>query len=447
MKLTEQIEILEQNRFLIESYGKLELDVLNKINYKFRLDWNYYSNKMEGGTLTKAETRSVMVQNIDIKGKPFKDVAEMQGHDSVVLDVLKIGKGELRISEKRIKDIHKAIMFESDPEKAKQIGKWKTKPNEVINYKGEKYSFSPPDEVAEYLHSALNNLNSDLDAFFNSKKHLHPLYYIVDFHLNYLNIHPFYDGNGRTARILTNLILISCGYPAIIIKDEHKTAYYNILGDIQCYGGDKELLVKFFAQRIQESQKLVIDAIEGKDIEDEDDLDKKLSLLDIELKAIDNKDEIKEILSYPLLKEKWDEWIIEFIDEMILTTQKFDKFYTEPKHILNLYIDNNSSSIRINNIFDYDHLFQVHYSNKPTKNIEKASFTFFTNFGLFKKSGLDSFACIYSIHIEFDKYTYRIYVDKYNSNFAYQNNGENRELYDERMLHHKLSKNEILNEA
>ncbi|MGB1316463.1 MAG: hypothetical protein ACPG4Y_10610, partial [Chitinophagales bacterium] len=82
-------------------------------------------------------------------------------------------------------------------------------------------------------------------------------------------------------------------------------------------------------------------------------------------------------------------------------------------------------------------------SNKPTKNIEKASFTFFTNFGLFKKSGLDSFACIYSIHIEFDKYTYRIYVDKYNSNFAYQNNGENRELYDERMLHHKLSKNEI----
>ncbi|MGB1316484.1 MAG: hypothetical protein ACPG4Y_10715, partial [Chitinophagales bacterium] len=98
MKLTEQIEILEQNRFLIESYGKLELDVLNKINYKFRLDWNYYSNKMEGGTLTKAETRSVMVQNIDIKGKPFKDVAEMQGHDSVVLDVLKIGKGELRIS-------------------------------------------------------------------------------------------------------------------------------------------------------------------------------------------------------------------------------------------------------------------------------------------------------------------------------------------------------------
>src|SRR5689334_15305184 len=117
----DQIDQLQQK---INAYGELSSEVKKKINYKFRLDWNYYSNTMEGNTLTIDETRSVMVGNITVDGKPIKDVLEMKGHDEVIANILKIGKGELRISEKRILDIHKGIMHEEDESNKKKIGKW-----------------------------------------------------------------------------------------------------------------------------------------------------------------------------------------------------------------------------------------------------------------------------------------------------------------------------------
>jgi Fic family protein len=114
-KIIEEIEALKQQ---IDSHGKFPEGVLKKINYKFRLDWNYYSNRMEGGTLTRDETRSVMVGNVSVEGKPLKDVLEMNGHDEVVREILRMGTGKKRLSEKRIKEVHKAIIKEEDdPEK------------------------------------------------------------------------------------------------------------------------------------------------------------------------------------------------------------------------------------------------------------------------------------------------------------------------------------------
>ncbi len=97
----------------------LPADLLKKINYKFRLEWNYTSNSMEGNSLTRSETRSVMIGNITVDGKPIKDILEIKGHDEVISNIIKTGKGELNISEKRIKEIHTGIMHEEDPVKKK----------------------------------------------------------------------------------------------------------------------------------------------------------------------------------------------------------------------------------------------------------------------------------------------------------------------------------------
>jgi len=259
------IKKIDQNQSKIKSFGKLDIKILNKINYKLRLDWNYYSNKMEGGTLTRAETQSVMVQVIDVKGKSLKDLLEMTGHDKVITEILSIVKGEgKRISESRIKEIHKAIIHEPDSEIAKQIGIWKTVPNEIINYKGGKYSFLPPEEVTEEIHKLLNEVNADLDKFYNNKLKKHPIEMASKFHIDFLNIHPFYDGNGRVARILSNIILISCGFPPVIIKEEHKKIYYQLLAEIDCYGADVDLLHKFFAERMAETQELIIEVVTEK---------------------------------------------------------------------------------------------------------------------------------------------------------------------------------------
>jgi hypothetical protein len=87
------------------------------------------------------------------------------------------------------------------------------------------------------------------------------------------------------ARILTNLILISFGYPPLYIKDGEKKAYYQYLADVQAYGGEADLLFEFMADLVIRSQELVSDAIEGKDIEELDDLDKKVELLKIHLRG------------------------------------------------------------------------------------------------------------------------------------------------------------------
>lgn len=278
-----QIDLLQQK---INSYGELSPDVKKKINYKFRLDWNYYSNSMEGNTLTKEETRSVMVGNITVEGKPISDVMEMRGHDNIISEIIKIGKGEIRLSEKRIKDIHKGIMHEEDETKKDKIGKWKTKSNYIINYKGEHFDFLPPSEVPEKIHTLLDKTNAAIDAINNNKKNApHPLDVALQFHLDYVLIHPFYDGNGRTARILTNLLLISFGYPPFWVKTDERNAYNQYIADIQGHGGKSDLFFNYVSDLIIRSQQLVLDAIAGNEIEDPDDLDKELALLKAELKG------------------------------------------------------------------------------------------------------------------------------------------------------------------
>ena len=264
----------------IESFGELKAELKKKINYKFRLDWNYYSNSMEGNTLTMDETRSVMVGNITVEGKPLKDIMEIKGHDEIISDILKIGIGEMRLSEARIKEIHKGIMHEEDVQKRAQIGVWKKEPNYLYNYKGERFDFAAPAEVPELMHNLLNKTNAAIDAIRANKKDApHPLDVAIQFHLDYIIIHPFYDGNGRTARILTNLLLISFGYPPFWVKNNETSIYNQYLGDIQGYGGDPNLFFEYCADMVLRSERLVMDAIEGKEINETGDLSKKLQML------------------------------------------------------------------------------------------------------------------------------------------------------------------------
>ena len=81
MDLAHYLEKIDHFQNQIALHGKLSDNILKRINYKFRLDWNYYSNSMEGNTLTEEETRSVMINNITLQGKPLKDILEMKGHD------------------------------------------------------------------------------------------------------------------------------------------------------------------------------------------------------------------------------------------------------------------------------------------------------------------------------------------------------------------------------
>lgn len=285
MSLKDKLDEIDQLQQAIEKHGKLDADVLKKVNYKFRLEWNYYSNRMEGNTLTMEETKTVMVNQLDVRGKPLKDVLEMKGHDDVVRNILQIGKGELNISETRVKDLHTGIMYGEGENAKEKIGRWKTVNNHIINLRSEKFDFTDQADVATEMHGLINWINAEKEKIQRkSTKATHPVLLAFQFHLKYLTIHPFYDGNGRTARILTNLILISYGFPPIYIKDGAESEkYYSYLSETQAYGADETLLFGLLADSLIRSLNIVLNAAEGKEIDEPDDIDKRIALLTKEL--------------------------------------------------------------------------------------------------------------------------------------------------------------------
>lgn len=323
--------------------GDLDAVIKKKINYKFRLDWNYYSNNMEGNTLTKEETRSVMVKNITVHGKPIKDILEIKGHDEVISDILQIGKGNLRMSETRIKQIHSAIMHEDNPLQKNKIGEWKVEPNYIYNYQNERFDFTAPEDVPTAIHDLLNRTNAAIDAVLDQRKNApHPIDVALNFHVEYLTIHPFYDGNGRTARILTNLLLISFGYPPFWMTTKERDAYYQYIGDIQCYGGKPDLFFEFACDKIQRSQQLVLDAIAGKDISSEEDWDKEIAMLQ-KMQELKPKPVTKsQAVIHETLNEVYFPLLLELNTYLVKLSALFRgntwMYYTEPKPKENIQI-------------------------------------------------------------------------------------------------------------
>jgi len=264
--LQEHLDSIASLQQAIAQYGKLDDELLRRIEYRFRLECNYHSNRIEGGTLTRQETRSVMIGNITVDNKPFRDIAEMRGHDHIMIEILRIGNGQANISERRIKDMHRAIIVEDDPEKMAAVGQWKTEPNYIFNARLERFDFLAPNEVPEAMHGLLNWLNAELEKIKRGdKKAVHPAILAFEFHLRFLAIHPFYDGNGRTARLLSNLILVANNYPPFYVNDEEKEAYNRYLTDIQSYGGAPDLFYAFMAGLLERSLQVTLSVIEGRD--------------------------------------------------------------------------------------------------------------------------------------------------------------------------------------
>lgn len=402
-----KIDTLQQT---IEAKGLLDETVKKRIHYKFRLDWNYYSNAMEGNSLTKQETRSVMMNNITINGKPMRDVLEVKGHNEAVLEILKISKSEVRLSEKRIKELHKAIIHEEDPEKVHQVGEWKTQANYLLNVRNERFDFLAPELVPDAMHELLNKTNAQIDAYYHSKKESwHPAVIAFYFHLEYVKIHPFYDGNGRTARLLMNLLLISFGFPPVILNLENKERYYSLLTDIQGYGGNPDLFYEFMSGLLIQSQEMVLDAIDGKDISGEDDLDKEIAIwkkqLVIKDEFISRSDlQIANIYikSIKDLFTKWQNKLIQF-DDLFASKETY------------FQIDNKNVSFK--SLEDIDYIFNdiIYYSENPHEDIygdgyykNMHSFTIRYVYNGYKNDGVNTFTVYSKLLVRFYEFNYSI---------------------------------------
>lgn len=191
---------------------------LQKMEEYFNLNYTYESNRIEGNTLTLQETYLVVNDGITVGGKSVREHLEAINHAEAISYLGEIIQNKTVFSERVLKEIHYLILKGIDRENAG-----------VYRGIGVRISGSTHLPPEPYL---LNPLMEEVFVYYRENKTvLHPVILAAEMHERIVRIHPFIDGNGRTCRLIMNLILMQHGYPIANIKGEleNRLRYYNAL--------------------------------------------------------------------------------------------------------------------------------------------------------------------------------------------------------------------------
>ena len=192
---------------------------LQRLREEFLIEYTYTSNAIEGNTLTLQET-ALVLEGVTIDKKPLKDHLEAVGHRDAFLYVQDLVKDKVSFSESIIKQIHTLVLMDRPEDR----GVYRRIPVRIM---GAYHVPSDPVLVPEQM--------ENLVAEFSANKKMHPIERATMFHLKFEGIHPFVDGNGRTGRLILNLMLMQAGYPPINVKYSDRKRYYEMF---DCYYRD-----------------------------------------------------------------------------------------------------------------------------------------------------------------------------------------------------------------
>jgi Fic family protein len=285
----EEIQKALQLKNELDRLRPIDKEQENRIMQKFRLDWNYHSNHLEGNTLTYGETKALILFGITAQGKPLKDHFEITGHNEAINWVVDVVKGDFPLTEKFIRELHTLLLKESyevnaitpdgKPSKKRiNVGSYKTSANHVLTKTGEIFYFATPEETPAKMHDLLVWYKEKINEVDKN-----PILIASEFHYKFIRIHPFDDGNGRTARILMNFILMQFNYPPVIIKTEDKTNYFAVLQ--MADAGNIEAFIEYIAQNLVRSLEIMIADANGENIE-EDDVSKEIATLEKKIQEL-----------------------------------------------------------------------------------------------------------------------------------------------------------------
>src|SRR3989339_550538 len=196
----------------LNSYRPLPKFSLLKIREQFKIEMTYNSNAIEGNSLTLKETYLVINEGITIKGKPLKDHLEAKNHYEALEYLTGLVSHDKRqtISEMLIRSLHQLVVHDTEKEWA---GKYRDG-NVIIGGA----DHTPPDAL-----QISGKMKDVIDWVRKNQKKIHPIELAALLHHKIVHIHPFFDGNGRTARLVMNILIMQRGYPlAIVLKNERK---------------------------------------------------------------------------------------------------------------------------------------------------------------------------------------------------------------------------------
>ena len=242
-------EKLTAKKKLLDEREPLPEVLINNLDEWFRVELTYTSNAIEGNTLGRRETALVVEKGLAIGGKSLLEHIEAVNHARAVDWVKKQAKrGPHSLTEEDILHIHHLVMKGVDDFNA---GRYRVTP---VRISGSVAVLPNPRKVPDLMKGLVKWLNLATD--------LHPVELAAEAHYRLVTIHPFTDGNGRTARLLMNMVLLMSGYPAAIIRKRDRLAYIDSLEKAQL-GGAKDGYMKIVARAVDRSLDIYLKAAEG----------------------------------------------------------------------------------------------------------------------------------------------------------------------------------------
>jgi Fic family protein len=220
----------------LDALRPLTAQSLAALDAWYDVELTYTSNALEGNTLTRQETALILEKGLTVGGKPLKDHLEAIDHQEALSYVRLLASRTEPLREGDIREIHRLVLARSQPDEA---GRYSQRARRIL---GSTVTLPAPIDIpplmAVFAHWLSQAEPTPATAF--------------EVHYQLVSIHPFSDGNGRTARLLMNLLLLRGGYPPVVIGPEHRLTYLTTLEAAQL-GGEKTPYEHFLAERLDAS--------------------------------------------------------------------------------------------------------------------------------------------------------------------------------------------------
>jgi Fic family protein len=373
---------------------------------KFRLEFSYNSNHMEGSTLTYGHTELLLLfDKIGSDSYTLRELEEMKAHDAALRLVKEAAlEPYYSITEKFIKELNQIILvrpfykeaetYDGQPTRRLiEPGQYKKLPNNVRLENGETFYYASVTDTPVLMGELIDWIKSQ-----EEKKELHPIQLAALVHYKFVRIHPFDDSNGRTSRLLMNYYLIKYGYAPIVIESKEKRNYLTALNRADT--GDIDAFVDYILVLSLKWQEIFLKAIKGKSIEDEDDVDKEIHLLK---KRITTSTENEKIHTKETFQKTCLESILPFLLIVFNKLSELNSVFL--KNHVSFFSDNYGSGTLKNIDEGFKQIIKGIASNKFEANF---SITFtYTYDGLAKHETID-FTTVSSFNINFHEKYYDI---------------------------------------
>lgn len=213
-------------------YAAFPPDIQASLLRQFTALWTHESTAIEGNTLTLGETMKVLELGLTIGGKPLKDHEEVYGHAqaiALIYDLLKTRE----VTASHLFDLHRCVMQKCPIDAQRPMGNWKRDYNGTTGIRDGKpayMEYATPADTPALMVRWLKEFNRKLDTASSPVKAINVYTWA---HLGFVRIHPFFDGNGRIARLISNLPLLRGGFPPLLIAPERQAEYIDLLWNYQ----------------------------------------------------------------------------------------------------------------------------------------------------------------------------------------------------------------------